>query len=504
MEGASDRKSSPKRDVKEMKKTTKGNPKAPTLPLYHIFSFADALDCILILVGTIGAIGTGLVLPMYDLLFCAVMNGIGLNTHKVPEYALDTVFLAIVAFAVAWAERQTTKMRYKYLEAILKQDVAVFDRQIRTGAILDSFSTDFLLIQESLGDKMASFVSHLTTVVAGFALSLRYAWIVGLVVLAIVPLVVVVGASYASLLCKVTYKGQTALGVAATIAEEVLSQIRTVYSYVGESKAMGSYSKKLKPTVKLGHQEGLVKGVGVGAVKAILYGSWALVCWYAGILTRKGIYNPGDTLSSLFNMLFGVVSIGYVVSSLTFIVKGGAAYNKRMEIINQTPVSKDNLIDGPETDKLEGIIEFKNVDFSYPSRPDVIVLQNINLLVPARKTLALVGGSGSGKSTIICLLERFYEPTQGQILVDGLDIKGLNTMWLRQQIGLVSQEPVLFSTSIKENILYGKEDANEEEVMAAAKASNAHDFITTSPEGTRPRCECLNSFYFSLHVSSIR
>ncbi|GLJ52765.1 hypothetical protein SUGI_1123840 [Cryptomeria japonica] len=153
-----------------------------------------------------------------------------------------------------------------------------------------------------------------------------------------------------------------------------------------------------------------------------------------------------------------------------------------MEIINQTPILKDN-IDGPEVDQLEGIIKFKNVCFSYRSGPDAIVLHDFNLLIPARKTLALVGGSGSGKTTVISLLERFYEPTQGQTLVDELDIKRLNTKWLRQHIGLVSQEPILFSIRIKENILYGKEDANEEEVMVAAKASNAHDFITNFPKG---------------------
>ncbi|GLJ42009.1 hypothetical protein SUGI_0869850 [Cryptomeria japonica] len=134
-------------------------------------------------------------------------------------------------------------------------------------------------------------------------------------------------------------------------------------------------------------------------------------------------------------MRFGVVAIGYAVLSLTFIVKGVAAYIEIIEIINQTPILKDN-IDGPEVDQLEGIIKFKNIYFSYPSRPDAIVLHDFNLLIPARKTLALVGGSGLGKTTVISLLERFYEPTQGQTLVDELDIKRLNTKWLRQQIGL--------------------------------------------------------------------
>lgn len=133
--------------------------------------------------------------------------------------------------------------------------------------------------------------------------------------------------------------------------------------------------------------------------------------------------------------------------------------------------------------KAQGEIEFRNVDFTYPSRPDNPVLCGLNLYIAAGKTIGLVGGSGSGKSTIISLLQRFYDPEKGVILFDGRDIKTLHTNWLRSKIGLVSQEPVLFATSIKENILFGNEKASMDQIISAAKSANAHDFITKLPDG---------------------
>ena len=148
-----------------------------------------------------------------------------------------------------------------------------------------------------------------------------------------------------------------------------------------------------------------------------------------------------------------------------------------------------NTLDSEEDRKgkalafVRGEIEFKDIHFSYPSRPDTPILQGLDLKVRAGKTVGLVGGSGSGKSTIISLLERFYEPTKGEIFLDGYKINRLNLKWLRSQMGLVNQEPVLFATSILENILFGKEGASMELVVSAAMAANAHDFITKLPDG---------------------
>lgn len=145
-------------------------------------------------------------------------------------------------------------------------------------------------------------------------------------------------------------------------------------------------------------------------------------------------------------------------------------------------LSKASSRTGQKLDKLEGCIQFKNVSFSYPSRPDVAIFKNLCLDIPSGKIVALVGGSGSGKSTVVSLIERFYEPLSGAILLDGHDLRELDLKWLRQQIGLVNQEPALFATSIRENILYGKDDATVEEITHAAKLSEAISFINNLPE----------------------
>jgi ATP-binding cassette subfamily B (MDR/TAP) protein 1 len=151
-------------------------------------------------------------------------------------------------------------------------------------------------------------------------------------------------------------------------------------------------------------------------------------------------------------------------------------------MIERDTVSKASSRTGQKLDKVEGCIQFKNVSFSYPSRPDVAIFKNLSLDIPSGKIVALVGGSGSGKSTVVSLIERFYEPLSGEILLDGHDLRELDLKWLRQQIGLVNQEPALFATSIRENILYGKDDATVEEITRAAKLSEAISFINNLPE----------------------
>jgi ATP-binding cassette subfamily B (MDR/TAP) protein 1 len=176
-------------------------------------------------------------------------------------------------------------------------------------------------------------------------------------------------------------------------------------------------------------------------------------------------------------------ALGSGLSNVKYFSEASSAAERVQEVIRRVPKIDSESNAGEELPNVAGEVEFRNVEFCYPSRPETPIFVSFNLRVPAGRTVALVGGSGSGKSTVIALLERFYDPSAGEVTLDGVDITRLRLKWLRAQMGLVSQEPALFATSIRENILFGKEDATEEEVVAAAKAANAHNFISQLPQG---------------------
>lgn len=182
--------------------------------------------------------------------------------------------------------------------------------------------------------------------------------------------------------------------------------------------------------------------------------------------------------------LFGAKhrSLGQAAPDVSAFVRAKAAAYPIFKMIERSTVSQASAKSGRQLSKLEGHIEFKDVTFSYPSRPDVVIFDKFSLDIPSGKIVALVGGSGSGKSTVISLIERFYEPLSGKILLDGNELRDLDLKWLRQQIGLVNQEPALFATTIRENILYGKDDATLSEIQHAAKLSEALSFINNLPE----------------------
>ncbi|URD92738.1 ABC transporter transmembrane region [Musa troglodytarum] len=211
---------------------------------------------------------------------------------------------------------------------------------------------------------------------------------------------------------------------------------------------------------------------------------------YALILSALPLLLPPPSFSAHFSRLFHLLdehgtkrALGSGLSNIKYFSEASSAGERIMKVIRRTPRIDSDSTEGTVIENLSGDVEFRSVEFAYPSRPEIIILRGFDLKVPAGKTVALVGGSGSGKSTVIALMERFYDPLGGEILLDGVDIRSIKLKWLRSQIGLVSQEPALFATSIKENLLFGKEEATMEEVVAAATASNAHRFISQLPQG---------------------
>ncbi|KAI3462943.1 hypothetical protein Pfo_019606 [Paulownia fortunei] len=473
--------------------------KGQSLPFYQLFSFADKYDCILMISGSVGAIIHGSSMPVFFLLFGEMVNGFGKNqmdlhkmTHEVAKYALYFVYLGLVVCFSSYAEiacwmytgeRQVGELRRRYLEAVLKQDVGFFDTDARTGDIVFSVSTDTLLVQDAISEKVGNFIHYLSTFLAGLVVGFVSAWRLALLSVAVIPGIAFAGGLYAYTLTGLTSKSRESYASAGIIAEQSIAQVRTVYSYVGETKALSAYSDLIQNTLKLGYKAGMAKGLGLGCTYGIACMSWALVFWYAGVFIRSGQTDGGKAFTAIFSAIVGGMSLGQSFSNLGAFSKGKAAGYKLMEIIKQKPTIIQDASDGKCLTEVIGNIEFKNVTFSYPSRPDIIIFRDFSIFFPAGKTVAVVGGSGSGKSTVVSLIERFYDPNQGEILLDNVDLKTLQLKWLRNQIGLVNQEPALFATTILENILYGKSDATMEEVEAAASAANAHSFITLLPNG---------------------
>ncbi|MED6267613.1 Multidrug resistance protein 1, partial [Characodon lateralis] len=284
------------------------------------------------------------------------------------------------------------------------------------------------------------------------------------------------------LLANFTTKEQSAYAKAGAVAEEVLSAIRTVYAFSGQKKEIERYHKNLKDAKSMGIRKAISANIAMGFTFLMIYLSYALAFWYGSILILSKEYTIGSVLTVFFVVIIGVFAMGQTSPNIqTFASARGAAY-KVYSIIDHNPTIDSFSETGFKPDLIKGNIEFKNIHFSYPSRPDVKILDKMSLSVSSGQTMALVGSSGCGKSTTIQLLQRFYDPQEGSVSIDGHDIRSLNVCYLRGTIGVVSQEPILFATTIAENIRYGRPDVTQEEIKQAAKEANAYEFIMNLPD----------------------
>ncbi|XP_057424427.1 ABC transporter B family member 13-like [Lotus japonicus] len=485
-------------DVK-LKMEQLGKPtKTESVSFLGLFSAADATDLVLMFLGSVGACVHGAALPVFFVLFGRMIDSLGhLSKHphklssRISEHALYLVYLGAVVLVAAWmgvafwmqtGERQTARLRLKYLQSVLKKDINFFDNEARDANILFHISSDAILVQDAIGDKTGHAMRYLSQFIVGFAVGFMSVWQLTLLTLAVVPLIAIAGGTYTIIMSTLSEKGEAAYAEAGKVAEEVISQVRTVYSFVGEEKAVSSYSKSLDKALKLGKKSGFAKGVGVGFTYGLLFCAWALLLWYASILVMHHRTNGGKAFTTIINVIFSGFALGQAAPNLAAIAKGRAAAANIMNMIASVSDTSKSLDDGTILQQVAGKIEFCGVSFAYPSRSNMI-FENLSFSVSAGKTVAVVGPSGSGKSTIICLIQRFYDPTSGKIMLDGNDLQNLQLKWLREQLGLVSQEPALFATTIAENILFGKEDASMDQIIQAAKAANAHSFIIGLPEG---------------------
>jgi ATP-binding cassette subfamily B (MDR/TAP) protein 1 len=483
-------------EVKKTEKKDEEHEKTKTVPFYKLFAFADSFDFLLMILGTLGSIGNGLGFPLMTLLFGDLIDAFGENqtntTDKVSKVALKFVWLGIGTFAAAFlqlsgwmisGERQAARIRSLYLKTILRQDIAFFDIDTNTGEVVGRMSGDTVLIQDAMGEKVGKAIQLLATFVGGFVIAFVRGWLLTLVMLSSIPLLVMAGALLAIVIAKTASRGQTAYAKAATVVEQTIGSIRTVASFTGEKQAISNYNKHLVTAYKAGVIEGGSTGLGLGTLFLVVFCSYALAVWYGGKLILDKGYTGGQVLNIIIAVLTGSMSLGQTSPCLSAFAAGQAAAYKMFETIERRPNIDSYSTNGKVLDDIKGDIELKDVYFTYPARPDEQIFRGFSLFISSGTTVALVGQSGSGKSTVVSLIERFYDPQAGDVLIDGINLKEFQLKWIRSKIGLVSQEPVLFTASIKDNIAYGKEDATTEEIKAAAELANASKFVDKLPQG---------------------
>lgn len=448
-------------------------------------------QCLMLTLGTLLLfIGIGVTL-IYPQLFRVIIDE---ALMKKESLVLDqSVLLLITSFVIYsvcsalryWlftysGERIVADLRSKLYRHILSQDISYFDQQ-QSGKLLSRLSTDTEVLQKTFSQDLGLLLRYFFTVLGGIALLLYTSLELTVLLLLVIPFTAWLTGVTGNYIRRYSSDSQAALAKASGVAAESFASVRTVRSFSREANEYDRYRNSIEKGLiyvrkRVSLIAALESSINLAATLAIV-----LVLWYGSVLVIDGTITVGSLTSFLLYTFLLTSSMTGLANIWADFSRAIGAAERVFQILEEQP--KVALSGGRRDQCLSGDIEFRAVNFCYPSRMKKSVLNNLSFTINSGESVALVGPSGGGKSTIAALVSRFYEVEQGGIFIDGINIKDYDPSWLRQQIALVEQEPVIFSSSIYSNILYGRLDANRAEIEAAAKKANAHDFIMNLPEG---------------------
>jgi ABC transporter fused permease/ATP-binding protein len=389
------------------------------------------------------------------------------------------VALRYALFTLA-GERIVTRLRERLHRRILDQEIAFFD-EVRTGELTNRLASDTQLLQSAVSVNLSMALRNAVSVVGGVALLAYTSVPLTLLMLAVVPPVALGAVAYGRRIRKLSRDVQAALAKSGEIAEESISGIRTVRSFDAEDAESRRYGTSVRRAYGISRRRALAGAAFMAAASTGVYGAAAVVLWYGGRLLARGVLTVGGLTSFLVYTLFVALALGALGDLWAELMRALGAAERIFELLDRQP--QIPMSGGYIPERVHGRLELEGVRFAYPSRPGVAVLDGVDLVVEPGELVAIVGPSGAGKSTLGALVARLYDPDGGCVRLDGRDLRELDPRWLRRQVGVVWQEPVLFSASIGENIRYGRPGASDAEVEAAARAAHVHDFVARLPEG---------------------
>ena len=513
---------------------TPAKAKQPSVSLRGLYRYATFQDGLYLAAGSFAVFVSGVNQPLQLVVFGRLMDSFNITEREAVKsqvfffagmYALlglQQIFSVSVQTACfsTVAARQAQRMRLAHFRALARRPMAYFDAPNRdAGALASSIMEKAALVQAGLGDDLAQLLQRVLAFVVGFFTAMYFCWQLALVSFAAVPLLAAVVGVANVAYARATKNSSNLLDAATSTPLEAVGAIRTVHAYGREMQLLDKYTAAVKGARLQGLAQGRAKAYLEAVTTPIMFVMFGGCLWYGSSLvsgdmemyehcrfvaadgTRQDpdparCQTGGDVLTGFLNVIFGFMGTLQALPSLSSLAAAKVSAEEIFREIDAKPDEIDAFSESGEVPakRATGAITLKDVTFAYPARREVVVYNNLCLTIDAGQTVALAGPSGCGKSTLVALLERWYDVDGGALLLDGADVRSLSVRWLRSQIGLVSQEPVLFSGSIGWNIGLGAGDggsmvsgafgpSDEASVMHAAKLANAHAFVSEMPSG---------------------
>ena len=382
---------------------------------------------------------------------------------------------------VNFTEHTLANLRVSLYSNLVKLPMSFFSQK-RVGELNSRISSDITQIQDTLTSTIAEFLRQFILIIGGVLLLANESIKLTLLMLSVVPLVAVAAVIFGRFIRKYSKSVQDKVAESQVVVEETMQGISIVKAFANEWYEIARYNGKIKEVVKIAIKGGKYRGYFASFIIFCLFGAIVAVVWFGVRLSISGEMSVGQLISFVLYSTFVGASFGGIAELYAQIQKAIGATERVFELLDETPEKINSDRDLATIDKIKGNVTFKNVAFSYHSRKEIKVLKDVSFTANFGQKIAIVGPSGTGKSTIASLLLRFYTIDEGEILVDGKNIYDFDLEHLRGNMSIVPQDVILFGRTIRENIAYGKPNATEEEIVTASKQANAYNFIESFPE----------------------